>query len=443
MAEVYEQKNLAGSNPETIFEQLQNTQQAEREGRIDFSQFRNDSGESWTELYDEEMSLADNLKAMIGQSVILPSARIQTPIAVAYMMIPSAMANCVPNLFCVGQKGTGKSSIGYIAAGLHYGQIQGYVLGSSSTFASTRNFIRDIRFHDGDKSWERNCCLIWDDLKADTLRDEKFYAMIRSGYNRASDLVVIAGGEPGENIEFYTFSPKILSSIEPFYAQHKFSELARRVLVIRFKKFEDFTPEERREAELDSTFDIKDRFVPEVANWSGFETKLFKFWNDTTNLRHYQEIKKACTKRGKKSFTIPDSIEGENWTISIDLICAGVVAGVWNSLAEAVEHMGEYWTWFRENIQSSYGATQKVLKAFIEEQTKQIELANPHLIAQGVKPMALQINPELIKNHLNYAYQKGWTDTSTRPQDISAIMNSLGWQQELVGNQVYWVPMKA
>lgn len=435
----YTQGNLNGSVPETIFQQIQVEQAKEREGRIDFSQFRNESGESWRDVYDEELSLADNLKQMIHESVILPKARLQVPIAVAYMLIPSAMATCVPNLFCTGQKGTGKSSIGYIAAGLHYGKLNGNVLGSGSTFASTRNHIQKIRFHND--SSEMNCCLVWDDLKAQTLADEKLYAMIRSGYNRASDLVTIAGGELGENIEFYTFCPKILSSIEPFFAQHKFSELARRVIVIKFKKFEHFTPEEKAEAELDSTFDIKDRFVPETANWEGFELKLFNFWRDLDNLKHYQELKKACTKRGKKSFTIPKSIEGENWTVSIDLICTGVVTGVWDSLAEAINHMGEYWEWFRDNVQSSLGATQKVLAAFIEEQTRGILIANPALIAQGQDPIPLQINPELIRNHLNYVQSKGWLDSSIRPQDVAQVMADLGWKQELVKGAIYWVPL--
>lgn len=441
MTETYEQKNLNGSIPETIFEQLQQEAQAQREGRVDFSQFRNQSGESWEEIYDDEMSLADNLKEMIHQSVILPNARLHTPIAVAYMLIPSAMATCVPNLFCTGQKGTGKSSIGYIAAGLHYGKVQGSVLGSGSTFASTRNHIQKIRFYEDAAKSERNCCLVWDDLKAETLADEKLYAMIRSGYNRASDLVTIAGGELGENIEFYTFCPKILSSIEPFYARHKFSELARRVIVIQFKKFEHFTPDEKQEAELDSTFDIKDRFVPETANWEGFENKILKFWYDTNNLKHYSELKKACTKRGKKSFNIPPTIEGENWTVSIDLICSGVVAGVWMSLQDAIDHMGNYWEWFRRNCDSSLGATQKVLAAFIEEQTKSIVLANPLLVAQGLEPMPLQLDPETVKNHLAYAYNKGWLDSSTRPQDVSLLMADLGWKQDLVNGSIRWVPL--
>jgi hypothetical protein len=409
---------------------------AERANRPDYKQFRADATDSWEEYYNDELSLADNFKNLLSECVILPSASVQVPIAVAYAMIPSAMANIVPILFSQGVKGSGKSTVGVLIAALH-GEIDN-ILSATTTFAALRNHLDSIRYYDPiSKQYEKNCCLIWDDISHETLNKPDIYSMLKSGYNRKTEVIEIAGSE-GENIRFRTFSLKVMSSVKPFYAFSKYSELNRRCIVLKFKPFESFTTLERADAGVDFDFNINKRLDPDSINWDGFNDKFNEFWDDQERLAAYASLKKELLRR-KKTFEVPKSISGEQWTISVDLLCTGVISGIWDSLSSGLEGIASYWEWHRLNIGSSLGALQKILKDLVASETENIRILNE---AVGSHMYPIEVSPEKVKLTVQMAASKGELDVNPSPSNISEAMSDIGFKldKNQVGS-IVWMPL--
>ncbi len=86
---------------------------------IDYSQLDDDYLTSWEELYDRDKLLSHNLLELLKKTVWLPLGDLAYELVTAYILIPSALARVCPILFLNGARGTGKSTLGFLASKVH------------------------------------------------------------------------------------------------------------------------------------------------------------------------------------------------------------------------------------------------------------------------------------------------------------------------------------
>lgn len=400
---------------------------------LDYKHFREEHKEPLGELWDDNALLSNNFMTLAKESAIIPHADIQLPILTAYALIPSAMASIAPILYLFGDRGSGKSTATVLISA-----VQGCPIKSAATtFAALRTEFNKMRWHVPETcEGEKNCCLLFDNVNRETLLNEQLYTMLLNGYNRKTDEISISKGN-GETMVFKVFGLKVMSSIHNFFSQAKFSELARRCIVIKFKPFERMTPNETEWLKLESTYNIVERLELEGLDLSILHKSFIEFWENPSNLLNYTSVKRKLVAR-KKSFVIPDVIDGSRWTISVDLICSGIVTGVWNSIDNAIEVIAKYWEWYELNIASAYGATHKILKDFIEDETKKAREVNESL---GYEAALLEVNPERLKKHINWASSQGMLDITPTPSVIANCMADIGWQLDKGSHgQICWIP---
>lgn len=400
---------------------------------LNYKNFREDMQEPLGDLWDDSSPLIENFMRIAREAVVIPYADIQLPMLAAYSFIPSAMATVVPLLFIQGDKGSGKSTLTTLIGALHDTQIYS----AATTFAALRTWMNKLRWHFPDIcEGEKNCCLLFDNINKETLQNEQLYTMLLNGYNRRTDVISISKGN-GENMDFKVFGLKIMSSIHPFYINSKFSELARRCLVIKCKPFEQMTAVEKQSSNMPDDFSIVERLELEGLDLSILHKSFTEFWKDTSNLLNYTATKRKLTSR-KKSFNIPKVIDGSKWTISVDLIVTGIVIGLWDSIPVALETIGKYWEWYNSNVASAYGATHKILQDFIEQELHAAVEINKEV---GYEAVEREINAEKLKKHINWASAQGMLDISPTPTTVAAVMADLGWKLDKGRqNQICWMP---
>lgn len=400
---------------------------------FNYKAFREEQCEPLGELWDDSVSLADNFMRLARESVIIPYCDIQLPILTAFAFTPSAMASIVPILVLQGDKGSGKSTITTLISELHKSEIKS----AATTFAGLRNFFNKLRWTVPDElEIEKNCCLLFDNVNRETLLNEQLYTMLLNGYNRKTDTISISKGN-GENIDFKVFGLKVMSTIHPFYIQSKFSELSRRCVVIKFKPFEQMTLTEKQSSGIDENYNIVERLELDNLDLSILHKEFIKFWEREENLIEYTTLKRQLMSRRKK-FVIPEVIDGSKWTISIDLIVTGIVTGIWDSIPIAIEAVASYWQWHKHNVASAFGATHKILRDFIEDETAATNRANKEL---GFEAIRRQVSPEKLKKHITWASNQGMLDITPNPNTISQIMADLGWRLDKGDTgEIVWLP---
>ncbi|QLE54824.1 hypothetical protein [Nostoc sp. TCL26-01] len=247
--------------------------------------------------------------------------------------------------------------------------------------------------------------------------------MLLFGYNRSTDKISIAQTD-GTNKEFHVFSPKIISSIDDLHLNMELEELHRRLLVIPHKSFDAFSYEEKKQYE---DFDIHaDRIDIDSIHWDGIEDKFFSFWNNSENCKLYAKYRNILTKKGKKEFK--HSMKSEQWIISIDLIVTGLVAGTWRNIPDAINHMEKYWDYANSNIFNQSPAIIEHLEAFIEDEVGVQRQMNRQLEEAGRRGIPLIINPQKLKNRLEYHKNRGELNIYFNQETVVKIMSSLGWK---------------
>lgn len=400
--------------------------------KFSFQSFRESQFEFLGNLWDESLLLSTNFINLLKESVVIPHADLQLPIIAAYALTPSAMATIVPLLFVQGKKGSGKSILCSLIAALHNVP----VMSAATTFAALRNHFNSSRWEQPEICrGEKNTCLLLDNVNRDTLNNENLYTMLLNGYNRKTDIISISKGN-GENMEFRVFGLKVLSSIHPVYTQSKYSELARRCVVVKCKPFEEFTIAEKESIEIEADFTISDKIDIENYDLSILHNQFKEFWRDESNLIQYTMLKRQFGGR-KKPFKLPKVINGARWTISLDLLVTGIVTGIWDNPDEGVEALGNYWQWNEDNIMKNDSALHKVLSDFIDSETRLIDKANKEF---GSEVIPKEINPDKLKKHVTWASSKGMLDVMPTPSIVSTVMLDLGWRLDKgSNNNICWV----
>lgn len=394
---------------------------------IDPNQVYSEELTHWQEYWDSDLSLYENVFKLASKAVILPNHAVQLPIAVTYILIPSKWAKVLPILFSWGDKGTGKSTFAILASKIH-GQSQ--VFSAADTFASIRNALDKMRWIDPEtKQFEKDgVILCWDNLHRETLiRDPRIYQMLLFGYNRNSDRILVASTD-GTNREYQVFCPKVISSVDELHLDPEFFELHRRLLPIRHKQFEVFLPDEKNG--LGNWNLATDRLELDSIDWEGVEDNFFAFWNDIDRCRQYVRYRSTLTRNGKKPFTVPDVFTGEKWTVSVDLICTGLVLGTWQTIQQAIDAVALYWNWI-STLSDEYGSnTKRLLNELIDQHLGSTRELQQIQRSHGFRTEPLTISAEKVKMFLDEQQRKGTLDVTPKNHVVTKIMRQLGWKRK-------------
>jgi hypothetical protein len=225
--------------------------------------------ESLEDYWNSSLSFGDNLRQLFEYAIAIPDKDVQLPIFLAYGSVPSTLASVIPILFLHGQEGTGKSNAAILLSGVFGSEVNS----ASTTFAAIRNKTRLARWTLPDsQDGERNCCIIFDNVNLQTLKNENLYSYFLNGYSRRTDAIEISKGD-GSNMVFKVFSPKVLSSIHALYAHPSLSEIARRLIVLKFKRIERFTEEEL------NGFDVSNRLEIDTMDLSLLHREFIALWS--------------------------------------------------------------------------------------------------------------------------------------------------------------------
>lgn len=379
---------------------------------------------TWQDIVNEQDSIANNLINLLKRSILLPKNHYD--VIASYLFIPSALAKTVPYLFLHGASGTGKSTLGRLAA-LWYGVT---INSNNDTFASIRNSLNDrkyqgIQIPSGDpafppivKEIEVNTGMVWDDIDSSLFTtNPNIYRMFKNGYDRDTDTIIMSSTEvKGENLKFRCFCPKIFSSVSPIHLDSAFKELQRRLLVIPFKRIESIDND--RLAELGVT---KDNYPTLLINldsydWKGFESLFANFW--TPQLAEAYLITRNSLARSCRG------LSSTHRAISLDLLSAGIVSGVWSSKEIAINSLVNYFDWLKREV-SQFGGLNEHLGQYIN--TEKINAVNANL--------PLRINSRELYAQLNQWLLMGWILEKPRPKQLKDILADYG----LALQQGYWV----
>jgi hypothetical protein len=352
-------------------------------------------------------------------------------------MLPSVFCNKAPICLSQGGSGTGKSTLSHLACGIHNTE----PLGAGSTFPSIRNQIRNDRFFDPDSGSkgnlnEKNCCLAWEDISSRSLREYegKIFDLLKLGVDRKGKISIANMG--GTNMEFEVFSPKLLSSITPFYAEHDFRELIRRLIVIEHKRFDFFSSTDHSQIQCDIEPD--DLIDLSSVEWKGCKAAFDSFWLNRETASRYAEVRRSVRKGRHSEF--PTAY----FDMSKDLITTGIVCGFFTSIDHAVGHFAEYYEWHKHRIESQATGTEMVLREFIrvkrEDYNAKWEKAKSVGTEDFLDPFRLQ--PIEIKDFLDKKAKDGELDVNVTARERSSVMESLGYKlkTEAGTSTNYWYP---
>jgi hypothetical protein len=379
------------------------------------------------DIWDDELSFAGNLKSIFDQTIAIPDRAIQLPILISYACLPSALCNVVPILFLQGREGTGKSTAAIVIASI-FGQ---EMFSAATSFAAIRNSVQSCRWYlPESQEQERNFGIVFDNVNENTFRDEKLYTFFLNGYNRKTDRMEISKGD-GTNMLFKVFCPKVCSSIHPLYSNPKLTEISRRMLPIKFKRIEEMSDEDI------GSFDVYNRLDVDNIDLSVLNEKYNLFWRED-NSAEFMRIKKELVGKDKK-YKIPKRIKSHHWALTVDMICAGCVTGLWKDPFFALMDIEKYWEWYDLNISSSVSSFTKACKMIIKNITGTQDAINRQLGLYG----NLEIPCSVMKNELDLLNRNGALDDNPTPRNITQVMTSLGWHRTQNESGVWvWTEIK-
>jgi hypothetical protein len=393
--------------------------------KLNLEDFRIEAETQVFDLWDYDLSYAQNFANIYKKTVAIPDRSIQLPILQCYASIPSTLSHYAPILFLHGREGTGKSLTAMLFVKIHKVKL----LAKNTTFAAARNELKRTRWEDSERErMEKNCCLVFDNINASTLKsvgNDQLFSFFLSGYCRASDNMPISKGD-GSNIDFRVFSPKVITSVHPLYSDPTLAELGRRMITLKFRHLKKIDPIDLVD------FDPDEMVEPEITDLSCLSDAYWSMWNEEYNCRAFAEFRKELKRQ--KNFPIASNIETDKWRMCIEMIAAGFVAGAFNSLEEGVEALSNYWQWHHDNVATQVGALQKAIRDYI---------ANEESYVQRIKQEAkinipLEVNCDKFYSHILTLSRAGIFETRISPELITNAMNLMNFHQTNVTSSGNW-----
>jgi hypothetical protein len=341
----------------------------------DFRSIAQQNKKHYSEFTDTSLPFPWQVSEIIRTGCLFPYHDIQYRVVANYLILPGALLEVCPILFLCGKQGSGKSQVGIFASHIH----NTTVFSADSTYASIRNYISNnkkklIKLPTDDpndlpeyKEIENNIFLVWDDLDASLLiEDKQLYRILKTGYNRSTSKIQISSSQIGQNLTFDAFSPKIISSVTNITLDSRFRELSRRCLLIETKTLEDLNNSLKAKNPDFVEYTTKHLINFSSYDFTGLHESFNKFWEDGEILRDYGLILKEVDAVLKQQ---QNFISADKASLIRELIAVGNVSTQFNSVREGVEVYLEFFN----------------LKSFSEENNTQLlrdELAN--LLAKEV-----------------------------------------------------------
>ena len=384
---------------------------------LDYRALKNEAHDELSDLYDSNLSIGANLLLLLSESIRFTNRRLFEPIAATYLMLPSALCDTLPYLACIGEAGSGKSTIGFIASGLWGTQpLQG-----NSTFASLRNWVSKHSFYDHGNNQLANCMLVWDDITGYFLKDIKMYSFLKSGYSLKSSICTIAL-EKGEILQFHTFCPKVLSSIDKFYLRSEFTEITRRLIIVPTQKLDKMTESSLSQySDMDDTSGLLNL---KSCDLTQYRNGLFQSWQDLTKVKAFNQLSKDLTGR-KKPIKTSRKITSAEYELMPNLIACGYVQGIWE-MQDGYNLLEEYFIYKNEVILKNKSALSEHLTQFV--------------MMQSYLSPDRKIVPQTLKDNLSVQLKIGALDKYPSIETINHEMFELGYSLQKIGTETYWLP---
>jgi hypothetical protein len=225
----------------------------------------------------------------------------------------------------------------------------GEPLSGATPYAAMRRHILALSTMQigNDEVREINYTLAWDDLDAKLLGKSEVLALLKCGYSRSTSIIKVSKtGSDTETNDFQTFGGKFISSVYEFFADPKFVELNRRMLIFPIKK------------------DPKFRSLNYATiNWKGLSNYTNKFWNKHEHMQAFVKAKKEVSKYTKTSASLT---EGQVLLCS-DLIATGLSWGIWDDVATACSNLEKFFAGNDELISNRIDPLRSVLDSLLEK----------------------------------------------------------------------------
>lgn len=294
---------------------------------IDPALILGDINQHWTDFWIGE-SIYERTRNLLSHIIAFPYPEVQVPIVSSYLWTNQKFSSVLPILFCFGQPGSGKSNLAIVASKLHRSEP---LNADNCTAVSLRNTCNAQKFLDEEKEYEADgALLILDNVQTATFKENRnLLSLFLGGYKRGQDKVQI-GGMGGANIEFYTFSSRIISSVQPLHLEYELRELSSRCFLIPHSGL-DLIPDEVLERQ---NFSVEEAVKPEDINWEGFEYEYLKVWGEISYC--------ALFAQHKKSLRNTEKFPPRRWEMSRDVLATGLMVGAWSDPKKAKRCLSDY-----------------------------------------------------------------------------------------------------
>lgn len=378
---------------------------------FDFSKYSDNFKDNWESFVNSNQSFPSQIYQLYSKGLVLPNGLIQYPLIITYMFLPSALSKLIPLLIAYGESGSGKSLTGYFASKLHNTQI----LSSSDTFASMRNTLNNIKYHED--GTEKNCLMVWEDIDPDVLISKPdIYRMLKYGVDKSCDTISIAT-QNGTNLSFRVFTPKIISTISPIFNNSEMIEIQRRCMVLNTKKLVD----------TDLILNLID--LKEI-DYKGINSKFNSFWQNEQKCIEFIQYKKLLHKIKNHGLPV------DKYMMSIDflatLLCLEIECFECkftntkisiNNINEAIIYINKYWEYHQNLCETSNTIFLNLLKNFINERTT-------FLLSKGINESEIYLSPSKLEQLINQWDNQGLIVVSNNKKRLQLInlMFQLGYQ---------------
>ena len=366
------------------------------DGYIDPSEILAEIQVDWRD-YWKGNSPYERTKNLLSYLVAFPHPEIQLPLVASYLWTNPKFSSVLPILFCYGQPGSAKSNLAIIASKL---RLSDPLNADNCTAVSLRNTCNAQKFLDEQGNYEADgALLILDNVGKDTFQQDKnLVALFLSGYKKGQDKVQI-GSTDGGNIEFYTFSSRIISSVEPIHLEWSLRELSSRCWVIFHKPLEQIPITILEQQRFDAELAIK----PEDVNWEGFCQEYLDLWGNKANCKLFASY--------KKSLKNTEKFPSRRWEMARDVLATGLLIGVWETPKEAKRCLLEYY----DSI-DSYEHSGSPLEEILREDFL------PKVVGDSFEN-------SLLVQSINNKTQQGLFLERPKAKAIEDAMKRLGWKQ--------------
>ena len=364
---------------------------------IDPSEILGDILSDWRDYWHGESPYERTL-SLLRHMVALPYPDECLPLVVSYLWANPKFSSVLPVLFCYGQPGSAKSNLAIIASKLRESDP---LNADNCTAVSLRNTCNSQKFLDAEAAFEADgALLILDNVQTATFRENRnLLSLFLGGYKRGQDKVQI-GGKDGANIEFYTFSSRIISSVEPLHLEYDLRELASRCWVVPHQQL-DKIPDETLSRQ---GFSIEDSIKPEDVNWQNFSSEYLKFWGSKANCKLFA----AC----KKSLRNTEKFAPRAWEMSRDVLATGMAIGAFEDAKKAKLALARY---------------QMLMDSFEAQSTPLEEILKDDFLSKvnGVAELDNALLVHFIDGQTN---KKNFLERP-KPKAIEDAMKRLGWHK--------------